>query len=401
MRLMKLLEATRPYENKLIDPALMTFQEYRSMVDPTRKRHPSDSYDATVDTLNRYQKPADYPEVVNRFTRHQRQFEVRRNPNDRWTGQYVKSTPAGDIVRDEHGRAVMMTPEEVSARYPGDERYNSQFAIVDLAIGKIVAVTQDEWGTLLVMTAQEYRNFGFGTMLVKLKRTVNPDTPSGGFTGAGLNNFFRVYQSMVRDYLASGFYSHLVKSGQLTGGRAKEIIASANLTPQKKHKDRNFNIGGDPVNRLYLNHEDTAVLIYDRTFYEFSTDEIDGHDHWASQVVRGFASLHAFSDGGTTWLGDIYGATEKDAKIAVLLLMNIQDGWITVTDEDARLLKLDLYEVRPFAGRRDAKQYRTIHQVGDFDALFDIEKRIRSKRDPYGELFNRLLELGEGLAKDQ
>ena len=76
----------------------------------------------------------------------------------------------------------------------------------------------------MVSTAKEYRGFGFGTLLGKLFRERHPDKDTGGTTYAGSKQVKRIWDNFVREAMASGMYTQLVKQGKITKDRVKEIV---------------------------------------------------------------------------------------------------------------------------------------------------------------------------------
>ena len=276
MRLFDLLETTRPYQEKIIDPALMTFGEYRDMVDPDHKMHPP-SYDFDLEKLNKYQKPEDYQDVINTVKRRGIEFELRKLTTDRWQGKIVKFDENEEIVRDEKGMAVYLNQDEVKALIPESERFRYQYAFVDKDTQKIVGNTQDEWGALLIVVAQEYRGFGFGTDLVKLARDARPDLQSGGFTQSGLANLHRVWSKMVREYMESGFYSHLVRNGHITAEKAKSIMSS--IGERTKQSQANYNTK-NPKDWLLMTDGARFAMLYDKKIYDVDEPDADNMQMW-------------------------------------------------------------------------------------------------------------------------
>lgn len=228
---MKLIEITRPYEKKLVDPALMTFPEYRQAFNRDNRSHPSSAYQMTaVDMKQRgeggYLDRKEFPILLNRIARKGQMFEVRMRKEDRWAMKYVKHDAQDEIVRGPDGMALYMEPEEIQAMIPANRRWDYSFTIYN-AEGDPVASAQNEWGAVLWMVAQEYRGFGLGVLLGQLTQHYHPERDSGGFTPDGWQNTMMVHRSLVQKYLQSGTYSWLVRSGQITPERVREIIASS------------------------------------------------------------------------------------------------------------------------------------------------------------------------------
>lgn len=390
-------EATRPFVQKAIDPALMTFSEYRELVDPDQKSHPPDAYDSDLEDLNSYQGPEDYETLLNTIKRHGLEFEVRRNTRDMWDGRYVKTTPDGDLVRDEQGKATYLDQEEVAMMFPGEKRYRYEYGIIDKSSGQIVANTQDEWGALLARTAREYRKFGFGTLLVKLAREDRPDRSSGGLTRSGYANLGRVHDEMVREYLSSGFYSHLVKTGQITAGRAKEIIAG--VQPKKQPQQRNLNTA-DPKDWLLMTNSQSFVILYDKKLYELEDLDDDDIQHWIDRHIIGMASLASMGGDSSAWVNRTYGPDRiKGFLLAALLQMEPGEP-IRMEPDEAQLaanhLGDKLKEV-PKQRPGDFDQYYVENRDKTWRYMGNQEQQYRKHRDPYGEWYARIIEWAESL----
>lgn len=386
MRLLNLFEATREFEHKAIDPALMTLREYLAIINKENKTHPSDAYDMSIEDMNRFKSVDDYPILINTITRHNRVFEVRKSIIDLRQGRYVKTDEDGFIIRGEDGDALYMSPEEVEAYIPEEKRYDINYAIIDKETGKIVSYTADEWGTLLIATAREYRNFGFGTMLVKLVRGDNPTRPSGGFTNAGLNNLIRVWSKMVKEYAASGFYSHLVKTGKMTAKRAKEIINDADKTKKYPERDYHFN---DPSKWLLLTDGSSYAILYDRRFLDLDDPDSED-DYWINKHIIAMAELG--SSMSILDIGKLYGPEKLQAfLIAALMSMELGDKF-DLNEYEVGLLKKFGYNVHNDNG------YFITKELVPWKDFAKLEHHYRRAKDPYDEFRDRILERAESLA---
>ena len=396
---MRLTEATRPYVPKIIDPALMTSSEYIAMVNPGGKMHPSESYGVSVKKLNTYTRAEQYPQLLNTVTIKGLQFEIRQKTIDRWDQKYVKTNSSGEIVRDSNGAVQYLSHEELEQIIPEDQRYDHEYAVVDKENNMVVASTADEWGTLLIQTAEEYRNFGFGTLLVKLKRDQQPDKPSGGFTPAGLANIKRVHSAMVRDYMSSGMYSHLVNQGIITVDRAKQIIDSISATkPKPDDIDLNTN---DPADWL-ITGDDSYILIYDRKFYDLPPQYMDTGNHWVERYVKGFVAV-----GGRQqfFVDRIYGDTKIRSFLIEALMNTSQEPLLLEQDQYQLIERLEpVLNTQQVEGRvngppRPMIQVQLTKLTVDINAMFNQEKSYRDNRDQYDEIYIRILELAESLSE--
>lgn len=398
-------EATRPYQPKVVDPALMTFSEYATLVNPSGKIHPP-AYDMDVERMNKARgistDPKDWQNLVQQFTKNGLQFELRESVEDRWKWKLSKRLPDdSDYVRDENGMVQSMTPEEVQAMYPDEKRYRYEHAIFDKTNNVMVANTQDEWGALLVMVAREYRNFGFGTMLVAVHRERYPDRASGGFTSSGLENFRRVHAGMVRKYLESGMYSHLVRTGVITKERAKEIIGSIDRTT-RKHTERNLSVD-DPKDWLLLADESRAIL-YHKGFYTFDHDSDDGY--WSERFILGYVTIGGNMD--NEFIFRLFGRSEKIKSFMLEVMLNTGVGESIAMNPGERDLLKRLGDTLKTA------EYPRSPRPSEDERLCWIEKptmnlrafavqeqSVRKQHDKYDEYLNRLEEMADSIARDE
>lgn len=228
MRVQTLIEATQEYTKKVIDPALMTFQEYHDFLNPKNKWHSDRAYDWSLEQMQgfRYNRYREFPILLNRIRIQDQSFEVRLQRKDMWDGTYhfTKTTPDGDIVRGPDGMALYLSVEEIKAD-PRIRRFRHMIGVFNEQ-KQNVAIAQEEWGAWLFVVAQEYRGLGLGKLVGKLAWTLEPDRGRGGFRNSGFNNLRGIHKRFVQEYVRSGMYRFLVKRGQITPQRAQEIIAS-------------------------------------------------------------------------------------------------------------------------------------------------------------------------------
>lgn len=78
--------------------------------------------------------------------------------------------------------------------------------------------------TTFLSVAPEYSGHGIGGVLKRLWSKHSPDYTSGGLSVGGLRNFSRYWNSRVREFLANGWYTELVKQGRMEPARVKKIL---------------------------------------------------------------------------------------------------------------------------------------------------------------------------------
>jgi len=401
MRMKQFLsEATRPFQQKIIDPALMTFEEYYNLVNPGDKFHPDSAYDSDLEDLNQYQKSEEYQTLLNTITRNGLVFEVREQTKDRWDGNYLKVTPDGEPVRDESNQLVYMGPEEVQQMIPEDQRYRYEHAVIEKKTGQIVGNTQDEWGTLLVRVASEFRRFGFGTLLVKLNRTRYPNRNSGGFTSSGAANLRRVHAAWVRDYMESGFYSHLVKTKQITVGQARTVIQSVRADRPPKTQQKNYDTS-NPRDWLMMSDGQSFAILYDKKIYEIEDPDWHENQWLIDRFIIGMASLSDYGTGSPPMINRVYGVNDQVKARMLEVLMNQMVGhYIRMDDEYAAILRSHMgraFQMEPPLQKGGYPKYYTNQETVDWKRPARVEQQYRKRFDPYDEWYARIIDWAENL----
>lgn len=238
------IKAEHPKTNKFIDPALYTFAEYAKIaghkIDSSGEDyyHRNNAYSSNLATLNEY--PSDeYNRHISTITVKGEVFTTRAKVVDITALDWRKydSNEKPVMIDGVHQK---LTKEEIQIALTGKEKYSYHFAIFN-DVNQCVARTQDEWNCLLVMVADEYRGFGLGPYIVGIHRKYFPDADSGGFTVPGMLNLEKVHTAFVKEYLASGKYSKLVRDKKLTAEKVKQITKSAVATKTKSKISFNEN----------------------------------------------------------------------------------------------------------------------------------------------------------------
>lgn len=349
-------EPVLPNRNpKGINPALLTFDEYYRLANDRDKSHPDTAYDLTLKKLNSYLPKTEFQKLYRRIKIHGLDFEI-------WIYQ----------DGNEWGLGV----------FNGDTK---------------VAAVQDEWGTLLAVVAREYRGFGLGPMLVKIARTIEPDRPSGGFTPSGYANFIKVYQSMVRDALASGLYHQLVTQGKITMPRVQEIIASAKLPKQVIKPPRDLN-SDDPKTWLLYVGEHGDFVLYDRKLKDLINER---DDYFINKMIKGYAYVQLHEGHSDDWA--MLRQFGGDTPVIKRLLINCAVQYTNVEDmtlylEPAEIDFIDKRMIDRLEGPskvRGFDSYKVIPtgETYDYSGLAAAERRWRKSFDRYDEFYIQMLEL--------
>jgi hypothetical protein len=380
-----------PYNPKGIDPALMTLGEYQKFVDPDDKRHPDSAYDWSITDMNRHQtKPSeDYPQLVKRLKIKGIAFEIRLLKEK---NRYIRRD-GEDHARDADGNLIYLSDKEIAAK--GMKTYDFMFGVFD-EDGTHIATAQDEWGTMLIAVAREYRGFGLGPILGKIARSFEPGKTSGGFTHSGQKNFAKVHREFVRDALTTGRYRSLIDQGQITVERVKAIVTSAHLHQKPKKSSENFS-ATDPKDWLMMNTYG-EFIVYDRKL----KDMIDGPEemeHWIDRMIIASVLVEGPSEFGIVTR---FGGNTPKIKMflmtcAVTYCAN-ENVPLYVDPEDLPFVdkrQIDISEADMKSGYR-RHLVRLKGQGVDYRPIAAAEEAFRKRFDTYDEFKNSVMERAHG-----
>lgn len=286
-----LTEATQHYVKKLVDPALMTWKEfYHSINDEDKHHEPSRLYQSNYAEAKKqsYKQKKLFETFINRIKINGRYFEIRKHSEKR---DFIVRDEKGDYIRDESGNLIHYTSDQLKAMQVDEYTYTiGIFDDQDVC----VATGQDEYNTILITTVEEYRGWGLGEIALREYRALYPSKDSGGFTPAGYALTQKYYYNAVRDYLAKGFYSFLVKQGHITMEKVKTITAQLkNIPPstvgkKKDNLDYNFN---NPNDFLVMDYDNGEFIIYNKKLIPLLLKDRDMTDHFALQGILGHVRL--------------------------------------------------------------------------------------------------------------
>ena len=402
MYISDLTEATRPHEQKAIDPALLTFKEYTNLINDEGKMHSSGAYKWSLekDTFKKNQ-PSEYPKLLQSVKLKGIQFDFRLKTEDRIDGQFPKRNPETDeYLRDENKNLIFFTKEELlGGAIPSllTRRYDYSVGIFTKEDG-YVGGSQDEWGCMLLSVAQEYRGFGLGPILSKFARQFDPTKTSGGFTPEGYANFRKTHTAMVREYLQSGMYSFLVRSGQISKEKVKDILASANLSDKPKNTKNNLGTT-DPKDWLMFVGGDGDYIIYDKKLADLYKD--DKYGHFLERMIRG--AIYASMNGEYSRIRQFGGESAKIKTYLMTLVANDaqkDDLILVVEPEDLEFVDRELIGVQNEQPDNNAgiKSHRCKYKKTpvDLTSLGAKERAFRKSFDKHDEFLNYVRELAYG-----
>ena len=202
-----------------IPPVLLTWDEYFNKINQNSKSHDSSAYQYNYDNKNKFVCGKD---SVCKMIRHSRVGNIElRYILEKRPVQYAK------FVDDKYVGVY----DDNELKEMGKESFEYSIIVIndrDIVVG----AAQDEWGCVLIYVVKEFKELGIGEELVKLYREIYPYKPSGGFTSAGYAQFKKYYNWMVGRALRNGLYSDLVKRGEISIERVKEILGSRDKNVQ-------------------------------------------------------------------------------------------------------------------------------------------------------------------------
>jgi len=252
--------------------------------------------------------------------------------------------------------------------------------------GEVVAVAQNEWGATLVIVAREYRGMGLGQYITEKWYEMNPQNESGGFTPQGYNNAIRVWEKAVRDLLARGWYSQLVRDGSLTQEKAQDIISG--LSDSKVQRSNIPEPSQEEVAKakpLILVDDNISFVLYDARVYEGSVDDV-----YDGKYVYGYGFLR--DSGDKTFIFSLdYDRPYARLATAIIMQMARDEGEDLYDGEGYHdLVEFDLLPGGSW--ERDGDLVRLKEDLLDLEGAAIIERNIRNANDKYGMYRTSLLE---------
>ena len=409
------------------EPALMTLAEFLNARNPREKYHASDSYDQSLDDLNPslssvgVTKRSDHEYELLRghggyvVTRddsavaavHDGVMYVRHRVRpqeipDWYSGKVVDlGAKSSRVVKylDDHIAAVRSTASQNRHAYPhvlrrisiAGEPYTIRSEEppktdggVDLAIlnadGEAVAKATNEWGATLIRVAREYRRKGLGPIIGNLWYKWNPSWESGGFTMGGAANAQRMWESRVREFYSRGWYSELVKRGDLTARRVREITSGitgkrpASRLPSARPPAKST------VVRVFIDYP--AFVIYDSRFLQ-DRDE---------KYIHGFGFFRDSEHVGDFLYTIDYDRPWRKLTTTVALQMARDEGRPVYVGEGYG----DILETEGIADvKRDGDYVSLTRDALSLPDASKVERHYRKAVDRYGEIEQDLLQMAE------
>lgn len=373
-----------------MNPALMTFDEYYKIVNSNEKFHPNTAYDSSLEDFKKstYLDKSNFEKLLKRVKIRGIMFEIRLHARP---VQYVSKDEAGEHRRDAEKNLIYMSPEEIKkSNLKTHEITIAVFNDDDECVGSV----QDEWGTILVRVAKEYRGFGLGVMLTKIARSMEPEKPSGGFTPSGYRNFVKTYQEFVRDALSSGLYTSLVKKGEISIDRVKEIIASAKLKDKINSTKPNISTN-DPEDWLLYVGGYGDFIMYDRKLKDIYQDT--SYNYWIEKMIKGATLVREHHDGNGV-IVQFHGATDKIKQFLMSCIISYcfnEKISLYVDPDDAKYVDSKLANLKKQPDMKSGyKRYFVKPKSAiNYEPLGRAEQSFRKSFDRYDEFKHTVLEV--------
>ena len=417
-----------------IDYGLMTLEEYLAHRNPEGKIHESGSYTFSVDSMNKdysirpYRAHGDYSvkgrddlsalvyckggKVMGVYARGTLFYTYEREKKAillTWVTKLNDSFYLGEMspkfkkvkYPNEYLALVSDIVKDNAKKYPHViERFENrgeQFTVrseaplkgknegVTIGIfneaGYKVATAQDEWGATLIGVAKEYRSRGLSKIVSRYWYKFNPNKLSGGFTPEGQRMAISFWADTVRGLLESGEYDAKIERGELTEARLRDILKGLptkvkRVAPPKKEEVR---ATGEYL--LWADNSSSFVL-YDLAYLKEQDDKF----------ILGYGLLRDSSDVGSFYFQLDYERSHSDlvTKIALQYAKDLGDAPLYDGKGDHYS---DLLEVEGISGVEKRGDYIHIERdIIDLRPLKLLEKKIRAKVDPYGEIEYQLQE---------
>lgn len=252
--------------------------------------------------------------------------------------------------------------------------------------GEKVAYASNEWGATLITVAREYQRHGFGKLLGQHWYKINPSFGSGGFTPSGEENAQRIWEDRVLEFLSNGWYSKLVRSKKLSPQKVKEILDGLSQSAKRRSK----------LPDLAPAKKKGQVLVYaddpssPTTFVVYNSNFLEDQDE---KNILGYGFFRDSPDAPAPYLYTIDYDRPHDKLVNSIALQVARDNGeqIYVGEGYGDMLE---YEGIPGV-EQDGDVIELTRDLLPLSKLTRLEKAMRRKVDPYGELESTLLEMAE------
>jgi len=398
------------------NPALMTLAEYMTFMNPSDKHHSENAYNYTVNSLNNISNffsnqvmlPSEWKNYSVYSDNNQNYFIRFQDKNVGWVEHGVlyidkqyylrgfEDAFAQDLeikyVKYPEHHFTEMLAAKAKREYPillqnllskGEQFQLRKNEHDDLAIlndlGLIVSIAQNEYGCILVSTTKEYRGYGFGRLLGIRFRELHPDFNTGGVTPNGQKQVVRIWKKYISDAIKNGLYTRMLRAGNITKSRINDILSDYDGAKFTSNINKTTNIAAkipdDYKNWLVFNYNN-SIIVYHRSVYDASPADDD-----LEKYIVGYLHLEHMSSGIPT-LHDIQYVNQRAEKILIYGSLFLTNNKLAIDHEASdftdSIKTLDDVTI-------NNNMASTTRDLNILSKLFDYEKIIRLKNDPYSE----------------
>lgn len=382
------------------DPALYTWEEYfKEMQEGAlHKWHEDGTYDYDVDS-------GAYSWVRLNDGNWKK---IQTKKYDNITIEYYQNIEERKYVsgRDENDKLIYRTREELKQKGKLIEDYTIVAYHKDEDI--IVGAAQDEWGSILVSVLKEYRKIGIAEDLMDMYMHYFPHKGTGGVTNAGYVALKKYHTRRVRKYLQNGIYSDMVKKGEITLARVKDIINSIDKKRYvKSGTDFSKTYGGSKQLMYYI--DDNVVIIFDKSIK--NSFEKNEAERFKKRLLKCFIYINQFKKVDYENIFTAYAENENFFKLGMDMLMSsgikLSDYWInkrfdTKTQEYmGNIFSGDNYKIttdKHYDNDGVVRVAELKSKKYSFNQLRKDSNNWFSSNDKYDEFRNQLMEFAEGIA---
>lgn len=401
----------------VIEPALMTFDEYfdRLQKGVYQEFHDEGTYAYTIES-----KPWNYINIKDGTWEKVKNQKINRLNIEYYKKSrkkdFVKRDDKGNYLRDEKGDLVPYSEEDYNKyRQAGYLTEEIQFCAYHKDEDLVIASVADEWNCVLVSVLKEYQGNGIGDTLLDLYMHYYPHKSTGGVTPQGEKAIKRFHSRLVKKYLQNGIYSDLVRKGELTATRAKEIIASIDKDDKPKTgSELSKTYGGSGNLMYYIN--DSTVIIFDLDVKTMLGKSHNYPDSFMKKLIKCYIYISTFYTNPEfkySNLWTVYAEDEKYLKLGLDMLLSsgekISDYYIDKNfDEKTKEMIKNVFnsgnyikkEEKGFLIGQKCNVIREKKKKYNFETLKRDSKNWFKMNDKHGEFENHLLEFTDSITKE-
>lgn len=401
----------------VIEPALMTFGEYfnRLQKGAGHEYHDEGTYAYSIES-----KPWSYINIKDGSWEKIKNQKINRLNIEYYKKirkiNLIKRDKNGDYLRDKNGNLVPYTEEDYKNRKEaGYLTEEIQFCAYHKDENLVIGSVADEWGAVLVSVLKEYQGNGIGDTLLDLYMYYYPHKSTGGVTPQGEKAIKRFHNRLVKKYLQNGIYSDLVKKGEITVKRAKEIIASIDKDDKPKTgSELSKTYGGSGKLMYYLT--DNTVIIFDLDIKNMLDKSHNYPDSFMKKLIKCFiylSSFHTNPEFKYSNLWTVYAEDEKYLKIGLDMLLSsgekISDYYIDKNfDEKTKTMIKNVFnsgeyikkEEKGFLIGQKCNVIKEKVKKYNFESLKIDSKKWFKINDKHSEFENHLLEFADSITNE-